>query len=507
MQVGTETFLTYVVSFDFTNKPKNMKFYRDASKTQEILLENDKYTAYNGFISLDSNKKRTQTYYWDWPFQTGKVDENGIAEGDADDTAFMGKTMSMNITATGTQVLANTLEGKVATTIINGNLEVHDTVQKAFNTADNHSGALITLLENQSVDGLTVADSENIVLDLNGKTLTMNGNFKNSGVLTIENSTGTGKITSTMDYDSNNPDKCFTIANKNGTLNIISGTIESTESGGIYNEGDNSYVNIFGGTIKAKFTSIKNNGNSVNPDLPAVKVTGGIVTSSGGNTIHNSKNCTGLMVLSGGRIENTSTDNVGRPCVINCAGKILIDEDVVVTSVFPRTVLQYQDSGCIEIAGGIVENTYEGNEDHAYAIGLEGTGSIIISGGKITSKVSYGIYSSGTSSESVIISGGTVTGKTYGLFSNLNGTITVGTKGGGVSATSPIIVGQSKDGLYIRTGTLNFYDGIIYGSTSVSSNGAISGSGTVVPEAGYMVVTGTEIYNGIEYKFSTLGKI
>ena len=55
---GTETLLTYETKMTLTNKPKNLKFYWDSNKTQEIIVENETYLALNGFMSLSDNKKR-----------------------------------------------------------------------------------------------------------------------------------------------------------------------------------------------------------------------------------------------------------------------------------------------------------------------------------------------------------------------------------------------------------------------------------------------------------------
>lgn len=118
---GTETLLTYDIKITFTNKPANLKFYEDIEKTQELIVENDKYLALNGFMSLDDNKKRDIPIYWDWKFETGES-EMDREENDIIDSEFMGKVMSMQIDVNGTQVTSNPYEEGVAFSTINGKI-------------------------------------------------------------------------------------------------------------------------------------------------------------------------------------------------------------------------------------------------------------------------------------------------------------------------------------------------------------------------------------------------
>ena len=102
---GTETILTYEIKIGFTNKPVNLKFYSDEAMTNEITLDNNGRLVLSEFLSLtDVNYIQPNIIYWSWPFETGTVDANGIAEGDAQDSLDMQNvTMTMAITVTGIQ--------------------------------------------------------------------------------------------------------------------------------------------------------------------------------------------------------------------------------------------------------------------------------------------------------------------------------------------------------------------------------------------------------------------
>lgn len=456
-----------------------------------MLLENNKYIAFNGFMTWDSNdnKIRQQTYYWEWPFETGEVDENGIAEGDAEDSKFMGSTMSMNITATGTQVLENTLEGKVAATIINGNLEAHDTVQEAIDTSDNHSGALITLLENQSVDGITIADTENLVLDLNGKTLTIKSPLANSGNLTIEDSSSskTGKI------ESITSDVQHVITNT-GTLKINSGTISSLANRGILNS-DSGQIAVNGANIQTKYQGIRNEGGSSSKII----INSGNI-SSGSNAISNQNN--GQIEILGGQITNSSTSN--NPTVYNWADGYIKISGGKISSTY---VAIWNVGGTIEVTGGELESTatciyieqtgfinISGNAkikgaNGIYSVanasitvsgnpsitgtnsdGIRGnTGTVNVSGGTITGEY-YGVKvtSENGTDGSAIVTGGTITGKKIAILADGNSSVILGDVNNTVNTKAPIIIGEGRDdgtggvSIYLQsTATLNFYSGII----------------------------------------------
>jgi len=105
---GTETKLDYTIDVIFTNKPTNMKFYLDENKSEEIVVNNNILTK-AGYMSLeDVENIRTETIYWDWPFETGNTEQE-IINNDIIDTEDEGKETTMQITVTGTEVLGKTV--------------------------------------------------------------------------------------------------------------------------------------------------------------------------------------------------------------------------------------------------------------------------------------------------------------------------------------------------------------------------------------------------------------
>ena len=101
---GTETILEYDIELALVDKPGNLKLYKDSAKTDEILLE-DNILTLNGFMSLEDVKEvKVEKIYWEWPYQTGETEEEQL-ENDLLDSEFLGKTMTMEIAVTGTEIL------------------------------------------------------------------------------------------------------------------------------------------------------------------------------------------------------------------------------------------------------------------------------------------------------------------------------------------------------------------------------------------------------------------
>ena len=101
---GTETVLTYTIEAELTTKPTNLKLYADSAKQNEIKVVNDRIII-EEYLSLEQVKEvQTKTIYWEWPYETGDL-ASEIVSNDAKDTIDAGKTMTMVITVTGTEVL------------------------------------------------------------------------------------------------------------------------------------------------------------------------------------------------------------------------------------------------------------------------------------------------------------------------------------------------------------------------------------------------------------------
>ena len=113
---GTETMLKYTIDVTLENAPRNIKFYSDSEKTQELTIDNNVFTEI-GYMTIDEvDEIKTETIYWDWPYETGE-NETEIGTNDIEDTEDAGKEVTMQISVTGTQVYEET-------TIVQKNIEV-----------------------------------------------------------------------------------------------------------------------------------------------------------------------------------------------------------------------------------------------------------------------------------------------------------------------------------------------------------------------------------------------
>jgi len=128
--IGTETALTYIIEATMENKPANLKFYSDAERTQELAVVSNKFLK-GGYMQLNEVGKRTETIYWEWPFQTGTAAKN-----DELDTEANGKTMSMQISVKGEQLNS---EPKLADLVQVGdyvNYDANSNGEKTFTSED-----------------------------------------------------------------------------------------------------------------------------------------------------------------------------------------------------------------------------------------------------------------------------------------------------------------------------------------------------------------------------------
>ena len=246
----------------------------------------------------------------------------------------------------------------------------------------------------------TLATAKAITFDLNGQTVVMsNVTLTNNGTLTIAGTNGTltgsgadtitnnGTATITAGTVSSTDSKVIYNASANAKLTVSGGFVKDLNGDAIYNYADGT-VTVTNGTINATGRAIYNNAGG------AVNISGGELVSTGSNTIVNGENATGTMTISGGMIDNTATDNAGRPCVINYKGNIVIKDNANVNSMYARTVLQYVGDGTIDIQGGTITNSSTTQNTLCYAVGAE-SGTVKISGGTISSKIASAVKITG----------------------------------------------------------------------------------------------------------------
>ena len=324
----------------------------------------------------------------------------------------------------------------------------------------------------------TVTKSKTVILDLNGKTVTLNGvtlkvngalkitgegTLTGSGANTITNAgsltkTGTSTIanTSTSSY--------YTIKNT-GNATLEAGTLTST-----YRTIDNSEtgeVVVSGATVNStgQGHTIYNTSTANTTDAPAVKVTGGTVSAvagiSGNAAIRSIG--TGLVYLTGGTIESESIYTL------------------------------YLTNSSLQVDGATIKNTDTENAGTGTAI--SSNGSIKVISGTITSDIGKAM----NGSEQITISGGTIQGGTTGItITNANaklkisgGTIKGTTQAGVLVGDSTVEItggtitggGSSTEGvagiLHTGTGSILMYDGKVTCEPGVNYGVKQTGSGTI----------------------------
>ena len=387
----------------------------------------------------------------------------------------------------------------VASITTGENTITYNTVGEAIEACADSTTTTIKLLKGIIIEHsniITIPANKDIILDLNGKELrchSQSNNIINNGKLEITD-TYEGAVGTIYGYGSkiveNTNDLTLTLgtiagrANENQKVIYNSGTAKFTMNGGsVYSYGhllneltnyavytlSSGAVNLNGGIINISKTEIGysshyesyavyiNNENAIinfngvdvtgnaNPDdyystdksygiynIASSKITisGGTI-DSGKNGIYNNStmNVTGGTVFLNGKsrgIYNTSTG------IINISGEVNIQS----------SKMKIENDGQIYMTGGQIQNSateaiYNGNV-------------LDITGGTIVSTASYGIHNKGT--------------------------LILGKEEYPVSITTPSITG-ANNGVYVESGTFNFYDGIITGGTL-----AISGQVTNTPE-------------------------
>lgn len=338
-----------------------------------------------------------------------------------------------------------------------------------------------------------IAESKNIKLDLNGKTLyhTNNNLIENNSTFEIVDSsepktgiiysyTGyavnnkAGKLTlSSGKIDSSSPDKGRSSYYPSGILN---GNIATAEIRGmtICDVINNGIVNIYDGTINKGVTNnstlnvlggtLKGNDTILNQGVGTVNITSG--------TIYEITNkSTGDIRISGGTITNEIRNEAQNTTYIsggvinsriNGSGK---DKYVISGGTINSYIMSYKE---LEMTNGTIEKI-ENDRYYKSTVKISGgtIGQIInestglITGGNIIQTGSNNaIVNSGT----LEITGGSITSNNTAAINN-SGTLTIGTNDDTVNIDTPYLEGKTY-GVY-NTGTFNFYDGEINGKSSI----------------------------------------
>lgn len=215
----------------------------------------------------------------------------------------------------------------------------YKSVQNAINAAE--GGATVTLVEN-TTENLTVSEGQNVVLDLNGNTLSGNTNAPtvtvNGGKLSVEDNTAasapsvdgsykvsyaSGSITGTQDA---------VVIFNNGSFTLESGTLVSTKDCGVYagakNSGTGTAV-INGGYIQAREYGV-----GVMMEGSSVTVNGGVIEAD-----------------DNAAVAGNGTDGVGGT-TINISGGTLISH--IESGGYIACGIYHPQSGTLNVSGGTI---------------------------------------------------------------------------------------------------------------------------------------------------------
>ena len=343
----------------------------------------------------------------------------------------------------------------------------------------------------------TVEFNKNIILDLNGHTITNNYyKITNMGNLTIMDSTknqqGKIKCLNTV-IGIKNEDNANIVLN-GGEIYNNSETANNnidTYVYGIYNVGSGT-ITIKEGIINSEANRGKNYG-IYNVSNGSIKVIGGIINIINSNDfcysygIYNKS--TGKVEITGGTISSSTKGGLQGFCyaygIYNAdSGNLMIEEGTVTGVSNGRNSNSYgiynYETGKVEITGGSVNSNSIGSSSSSFGVYNYNSGTVKIEGGTVNSNSDnsgYGIYNR-NSGTITLVNGEIINNSNhngYGVYNNsTSGIVTIGIKEDGmVSQKSPLIKGittsTSTDyvgyGIYNIAGKLYFYDGKIEGTT------------------------------------------
>ena len=259
--------------------------------------------------------------------------------------------------------------------------------------------------------------TNDVTLDLNGHTLTINGladGLKvSSGDLTITDSSaaGSGSLISSVDHD-NNAD--YGVYVKNGDIIVEGGSLSGTSDGkncyGVYAE--NGSIMVTGGSLSGTARVTGNGSGSTGVYAPA-----GSITVTGGSLIGQGGSCG----VHGGSIAVSGTGSL--------TGE--------------GSTRGVDVSGSITVSGG----SLTGKGD----FGVDAYGRITVTGGSLTGTGNYG----GVDASGITVTGGSLTGTGTGSSTGVNsyssitvhgGTLTGTGSYGGVEASVITVTGGSLIG-------------------------------------------------------------
>ncbi len=261
---------------------------------------------------------------------------------------------------------------------MNGTLYL--TLQKAVDAVEAGTEATITMIANTN-ENVTIPDGVTITLDLAGHTLDGGTTpskpaLMNNGTVTIMDSSDAG--TGTIKRSDNGPAGTYYTIRNEGTMTILSGTVENNAGSTDTWSGSSLICNgashpatltISGGTISQdNFIAVKNDENGT------LNITGGTIFSET-QAVQNWCNAT----ISGGNLTGAVTTWAYNDNGTDYVGNTQISGNVVITG--DITVKQYNDLVATHPAATISGGTINGT------LNTDNKGTITVSGGTFNTDV------------------------------------------------------------------------------------------------------------------------
>lgn len=334
------------------------------------------------------------------------------------------------------------------------------------------------------VDPLKISlnNNKSLTLDLKGKTFESSIVYTcASGKLTIDDTVGCGKITSSITSFNSGTIQASGSSANTAMLEIKGGTVENTDTTRLnFGDGGNAIrnsgctVSVSGGTVTSSSGGAAILSTNSYP-LGAVNVSGGTVKNInqyGSAAIYNQG--TGTVTVSGGMVDG----DVGIAIHNDSTGKITISGTAMVTGSRGVNLKDgTANTTVLEITGGTVESTAADD-----AIKNMGLGIVRVSGGLVRTTAENGTAIRNHSAGKISISGGTVEN----------------------TAVGKAIYNTGWSGIEITGGTVHAENGEAicndsYGTEIIISGGMVSAAaGTAIYDTSYLVriIGGTAIIKG-----------
>lgn len=387
----------------------------DSMFTDDPVITGDKYGVYNADGTMEfydgTIKGKTGSYYGTFSHITdGTMIKN--------ETGFVYKTSYL--AKMEDYVLA---DGKTYSSI---------------NDAIDGLGGTGTIKLTRSVNttqGFSVDRTENITLDLNGKSLVTNDAIANYGKLTIMDSVGGGSITNNEGnlflssyIGINTPSTIIrgvTLKSKGKTISITNSNlvIENSTITSVDNLAIDASSSSSGYTISiTKSEILSKNGSAIsNQNGSTLTFNSGSISSPDKAIVND-----GVLNINGGTITSSKTAITNsRTCLITGG---------TITSTSEVAVLNSTYSASIVMNGGKIFATGA----DALAYGINNAGNLTITNGEVKSSNSHGIYNKSS--------------------------LTIGSSSGEYSKDNLKIIGKTY-GVYSDNHSFKFYDGSLIGST------------------------------------------